>query len=186
MSVRLPSRSRRRGLCAAPAEVPPRLFVAVWPPPRVVEQLAALPRPDEPGVRWTAPGRWHVTLRFLGTVDVDEASRRLVRIHASPTEARFGPRVARLGRNVVVVPVAGLDALVAAVISATADLGEPPDPRPFAGHVTLARLRHRAACGVTGHEIAGSWPVTAVELVASELHPDGARYTTVARRELIG
>lgn len=163
-----------------------RLFVAVWPPSGIVEQLAALPRPDEPGVRWTAPEQWHVTLRFLGATDVDEARRRLERVDAPPTDAQLGPRVARLGRHVVAVPVTGLDDLARVVTEATDDLGDPPDPRPFAGHITLARLKHRSACGVAGPAVSGSWPVTAVDLVRSDLHPDGSRYTTVARHELTG
>ena len=36
-----------------------RLFVAVWPPDDVVAELAALPRPDQPGLRWTTPDQWH-------------------------------------------------------------------------------------------------------------------------------
>ena len=39
--------------------------------------------------------------------------------------------------------------LAAAVRAVTEGIGDPPD-RPFVGHLTLARLRDRAACGVTG------------------------------------
>ena len=49
-----------------------RLFVAVWPPADVVTRVAALPRPDVAGLRWTAPDHWHVTLRFLGSVPAAE------------------------------------------------------------------------------------------------------------------
>ncbi|MDQ1444823.1 MAG: hypothetical protein QOI20_1287, partial [Acidimicrobiaceae bacterium] len=52
----------------APAAAP-RLFVAVWPRPEVVDALARLPRPDVPGLRWTGPDHWHVTLVFLGASD---------------------------------------------------------------------------------------------------------------------
>jgi 2'-5' RNA ligase len=83
---------------------------------------------------------------------------------------------------VVVVPVRGLDAVAAAVVAATAGVGEPPDPRPFTGHVTIARLRlrHRPACRVAGQPIADRFPVDELHLVRSELHPHGARYATVA------
>ena len=46
-----------------------RLFVAVWPPEEVGDVLAGLSRPDLPGVRWTAPERLLVTVRFLGDCD---------------------------------------------------------------------------------------------------------------------
>ena len=50
-----------------------RLFVAVWPPDEVLEELRALPRKDERGVRFVHPDSWHITLRFLGDADPDQA-----------------------------------------------------------------------------------------------------------------
>ena len=114
-----------------------RLFVAVWPPEEVVARLAALPRPDQPGVRWTTRDQWHVTLRFLGEADPADAAGRLARAVLEPAAARLGPRVGTLGAEIVAVPVAGLDDLAAA---ADAVLDDPPDRR-FRGHVTLARVR---------------------------------------------
>jgi len=157
----------------------PRLFVAVWPPPDVVTALHSLPRPDEPGVRWVPAERWHVTLRFLGDASIGEVSEALDRAHLPGATAVLGPVVSRLGLDAVVVPVAGLDRLAAAVTHATAALGRPPDPRPFAGHLTLARLRHRAACGIAGSPVHGSFGVTEVALVESGNDGDGLRYTTV-------
>jgi 2'-5' RNA ligase len=166
--------------------VAPRLFIAAYPPTAIIDQLAALPRPAEPGVRWTIEAQWHVTLRFLGPADVEAAERRLAEIDVASPTARIGPQVAGLGRHAVVAPVGGLDDLADAVRTATADIGQPPDQRPFVGHITLARLKHRSTCGLAGHPLAGSWTVSEVELVASQLHPDGARHTMVARRSLGG
>src|SRR4051812_28340278 len=45
-----------------------RLFIAVWPPAELTARVAGLRRPDVPGLRWTSPEQWHVTLRFLGSV----------------------------------------------------------------------------------------------------------------------
>lgn len=157
-----------------------RLFVAAWPSPEILDLVATLPRPHERGVRWTRRDQWHVTLRFLGNAAVDEAADALARLDAPACTAVVGPQVARLGRFVVVVPVAGLDELAAAVSDVTAEVGEPPDPRPFAGHLTVARLRNRAACGLTGTPITGSFPVTEVHLVRSDNGPDGSHYETVS------
>ena len=78
------------------------------------------------------------------------------------------------------MPVGGLDALAAAVGAATAELGERPRRR-FVGHLTLARLHRRAAMPeVLGALVDGAFDVTAVALVQSRLHPDGARYETLA------
>ena len=176
-----------------------RLFVAARPPEEVRAALERLPRPVEPGVRWVPPDQWHVTLRFLGDADADEVLEALTEptVHDAPgsecprslrgwasgagaISAVLGPVVSRLGRDVVVLPVRGLDDLARSVVDATAHLGTPPDPRGFAGHLTLARLRHRAACGVAGARFTARWDVEELELVSSELAPDGARHTVLA------
>jgi 2'-5' RNA ligase len=91
-----------------------------------------------------------------------------------------------LGRSTVVVPVAGLDQLAAATIEATAEVGVPPDPRPFTGHLTIARLKGRAACGVAGQPFRATFPVREIHLVRSHLDSSGARYEVVASRQLPG
>lgn len=161
-----------------------RLFVAVWPPDDVLDLIEALPRPDEPGVRYTRRAQWHVTLRFLGTAPIDEARAAFDTIVGEPATAELGPAVSRLSRSIVVVPVHGLDDLAAATVAATRDVGEPPDPRPFVGHITLARLRGRPACRVAGHRIRAAFRVDEVHLVRSDLRPDGAVYETIATRPL--
>lgn len=157
-----------------------RLFVAVRPPPEVLDVVATLPRPDEAGARWVPPAQWHITLRFFGDADPDEAADVLRRVPgalgaaADGIEAVLGPAVSRLGRSVVCIPVAGLDGLAAAVRDATATIGEPVDPRPFAGHLTLARLRGRGSCGLAGTRVSARFAVREVELVASTLGSAGA------------
>jgi 2'-5' RNA ligase len=162
-----------------------RLFVAVWPPPDVVATLAALPRFETAGLRWSAADKWHVTLRFLGSVP--DASPVIAAVGdavagLAPVPVRIGPAVALLGRGVVMVPVAGLDEVAGAVVRATAALGEAPDQRPFRGHITLARLRSRArlAAGAVGAPLAGGWTGGSVTVVRSHLGPDGARYERLA------
>lgn len=155
----------------------PRLFVAAWPPPDVVGRLAALPCDDE-NVRWVPPGRWHVTLRFLGDADLDAATSALERVDATRATVTLGPRVSLLGGTVVVVPAAGLDRIAAAVADATAGIGTADEARPFHGHLTLGRLRRPGLCRLVGHPVDGEFPVEELTLVRSETHPDGARYTT--------
>jgi RNA 2',3'-cyclic 3'-phosphodiesterase len=157
-----------------------RLFVAVWPPESVLDDVERLPRPPQSGVRWTTRDQWHVTLRFFGEADVDEAVAALSTIDARPADAVMGPRARRLGASVVVLPVAGLDEIAAAVVAATAHVGRPSEDRPFHGHLTLARLRDRTKIDLRLLECASTWPASSVALVESRLHPHGARYTTVA------
>src|SRR5438445_10975988 len=65
----------------------PRLFVAVWLPEHVLDLVAALPRPDVEGLRWTSRDQWHVTLRFFGNVELDDAVAALQRAAAESTTA---------------------------------------------------------------------------------------------------
>lgn len=161
-----------------------RLFVAVWPSAEARELLGALPRPAVPGLRWSTPDQWHVTLRFLGEADPDEVRAALAAVEGTgPAEARLGPATARFGNRVLHVPVDGLDRLAASVVAATGHLGRPPEGRPFRGHVTLARPVGRGRPDLrplVGTPLAASWPVASVALVASRLRPAGAVYETEA------
>jgi len=162
-----------------------RLFVAAWPTPDVRSALEALPRPAEPGVRWVPPEQWHVTLRFLGEADPGEVAEALGALRTDPATATLGPAVSRLGRAVICVPVHGLEGLAAAVTTATGQVGEPPDPRPFTGHLTLARLGRRGSCRLAGHRIDAEMPATSIDLVASHLTHDGPSYEVIQTVQLV-
>jgi len=159
-----------------------RLFVAVWPSDEVLDTIAALPRPDTKNLRWTTRDQWHVTMRFLGRVeDPEEAIEALRGVRADCCEAVLGGEVKRLGSRVLMIPVEGVEAVGKAVIEVTAKVGEPPEDRPFKGHLTLARARGRVDFKpLTGQAILGRWPVREVTLVESRLNPKGARYETIA------
>jgi 2'-5' RNA ligase len=165
-----------------------RLFVAVWPPSDVADVLADLPRPEVSGVRWTTPGQWHVTLRFLGQVaadGLDEVTDTFGRIDVGSTglaSAEMGPATACLGHGILQVPVQGLDELARATVDSTAGVGQPPDDRPFHGHLTLARARGRRGDlrRLRGTPLAARWKVAELTLVASTPHRDGSRYEVVA------
>ncbi|MFT3853628.1 MAG: RNA 2',3'-cyclic phosphodiesterase [Ilumatobacteraceae bacterium] len=157
-----------------------RLFVAVWPLEEVVEELCALRRKDQRGVRFVRPDRWHVTLRFLGEADAGAVADALDRAPLAPTEAVLGPAVDVLADRALVVPVAGLDELAATVTEATRHLGDPPPRRRFVGHLTLARLKPYAHLPTTlGAPVSTSFPVDEIALVQSRLDPAGARYETL-------
>jgi 2'-5' RNA ligase len=160
-----------------------RLFVAAWLPGHVLEAVAALDRPEAPGVRWTGPEHWHVTLRFLGDAEPAEAEAALAGLSVAPAVAEVGPAVRRLGRGVLMLPVRGLDDVAAAVAAATDGVGQPPEDRRFKGHVTLARLRDRAKPpkGVVGTPFSASFPLSEITLVQSHLGQGPARYETLAR-----
>lgn len=159
-----------------------RMFLAVRPPADVVDALAALPRPHEPGVRWAAIDSWHLTVRFFPRVraaDVVAAVEQVLPM--PPATVTLGPAVSRLSLAVV-VPAAGLDHLADAVRRACAGLDEEDPDRPFRGHLTLGRVRtRRHQCSLDGRPVTGAFPATALELVDSVPgpHGQGHRHTVV-------
>jgi 2'-5' RNA ligase len=165
-----------------------RLFVAAWPPPAVVGRLALLERPGAPGLRWTTEDQWHVTLRFFGDIggdEVDGVKDALGHLASDeqigPLIAVAGPAVSRLGSSVLCVPVSGLDGLAASIGRLTAHIGAPAGSRGFHGHLTLARLKAGAPAPLANVAFSADWPVDEVTLVASSLHPGGARYEVISR-----
>lgn len=152
-----------------------RLFVAIWPPPEVIDALDALPRPGTPGVRWSTPDQWHVTLRFLGTVeDVAVVHDALSAVSHPPVDVVAGPATARLGSGVLMVPVGGVDSLAEALPM--------PMDRPFTGHLTVARARSRSSIprSLEGTPFAASWRASSFSLVRSQTRPSGAVYEDLA------
>src|SRR5262249_47107566 len=119
-----------------------RLFVAVTPPPEVLDELEAAVAPLRsscPGLRWTGRQNWHVTLAFLGQVDdavVDKLAptRAAAARKASASRVSLGPGGCfPEGRPLANVLWVGLDEgadfvskLAASVGEAAADAGAPP------------------------------------------------------------
>ena len=126
----------------------PRLFTALVPPPEVRAALASA-RGGLVGARWSEPEDYHLTLRFIGDVDVATANEIADALDGLP-------------RGPVRVDFEGLSwfggdkprAIVAkakpapALVDLAADherrmrrVGLAPETRVFTPHVTLARLR---------------------------------------------
>jgi 2'-5' RNA ligase len=157
-----------------------RLFVAAWPDAETVAALHALPQGAAPGERRVAPANWHVTLRFVGDAEAAEVTALLDGAPLPRSTAVLGPRVERLDRRQVVVPVDGVDLLAAAVARATMVVGEPARHR-FTGHLTVARLGRDGSSDLVGTPFSSIFEVEQIALVSSELTPDGPVYSTVAR-----
>jgi 2'-5' RNA ligase len=159
----------------------------------VLAAVGALERPELPVVRWTREEAWHVTLRFLGAVAPDAVAGVATALEEvgslAPVVAELGPATRRLGRSVLVLPVAGLEGVAAAVDEALAGVGVAPEDRPFRGHLTVARARGRASVPreLAGAPLAARWVVDEVALVESTLQgARGSRYTVLERVPLEG
>ncbi|MGH3371541.1 MAG: RNA 2',3'-cyclic phosphodiesterase [Nocardioidaceae bacterium] len=132
-----------------------RMFVALIPPERVLEDLGEFLEPRQeaqPGFRWTAPDQWHVTLAFMAQVEdrcLDDLFARLARGAARRTPFTVGvagggafPNPARAK-----VLYAGLDVgnaeelrrLATGARAAASKAGAETDGGRFHPHLTLAR-----------------------------------------------
>jgi 2'-5' RNA ligase len=133
-----------------------RLFVAVPVPPEALDACRTLidgvrRGPAGRGARWVRTENLHLTLRFLGDTPADrvpavaEAVRRaagggrafevrLAGAGAFPSSGR--PRALWLG---IVQGAPELGAIASALESPLAELGWPPEDRPFRPHLTVAR-----------------------------------------------
>ncbi len=157
-----------------------RLFVAIWPPEELLERLADIERPKDPGVKWVPQDNLHITLRFLGDADVDEVVERLDDVLLPRTNAALGPALDLRAERSIVLPVAGVDDLAEVVEQAVRGVGTANERRRFVGHLTLARLAKRARPDRSvGRLFDASFEVDEIALVASTLTERGSIYETV-------
>jgi len=170
------------------------------------ELQAQLKSGGQTSIKWVDPYSIHLTLKFLGSVDGDKISPITAAMEeAARGIAPFSLKVEGLGafpdlRRVQVVwvgmggEVDKLARLQQRLESGLAGLGFAPENRRFSPHLTLARVRDRAALDErerlgeliagTKSEIAYSLPVAAVSLMKSQLTREGAIYSRISTAEL--
>ena len=180
-----------------------RVFVAVGISAEAREQLIdaveRIRRDIPQGIQWANPDGMHLTLKFLGnipsasvgplleclepvTAEFDAFPLQLDGLGMFPNRRK--PRVLWAG---VAGGLAALAHLQQTAESAITALGYPREQRPFRPHVTLGRPRRNvpdaqlARIGAAVSALAPpppvGWQVESVEVMQSELHPTGARYT---------
>jgi 2'-5' RNA ligase len=178
-----------------------RLFVAIAPPPAVLDELDTLAAPlraHRPDLRWTSREAWHVTLAFLGQVDESAAARLLPRLERAAWRHRVFP-IAFSGAGAFPVPGranvlwsglsgdrAALAHLAESVTAGATRAGAPPPDkgRRFQPHLTLARCRMPADVTELVAALADfsgqSWTADRVHLVRSRLGAtEQPRYSTL-------
>lgn len=182
-----------------------RVFVAVGLSSEAREQLVdavdRIRQQAPEGIQWADPSGMHLTLKFMGNIPLEDVAPLLDCL--KPVAAGHPPfalELAGLGMfpnrhkpRVLWAGVGGdLDALSRLQRdseSAITALGHPPEERPFRPHITLGRprrtvsdtYRSRVGAVVSGltplEEV--RWQVDSIEVMQSELHPSGARYTVL-------
>ena len=179
-----------------------RAFFAIALPDatqRVVgERIARLAAaPEGRRVRWVRPEGLHVTLRFLGNVPVDRvapladaahdllAARSDFTISFGPPEGFPDPRRPRVVAAQA-EPCAPLASVAARLDELACEFGLPAERRRFRPHLTLGRVRGAPRWWARDETPLPSVSADAVVLLRSDLAPDGARYTPLARCPLGG
>jgi 2'-5' RNA ligase len=183
-----------------------RLFVAIPMPEAVRNQIIGVQQElqrlvSREAVRWTKPEQFHLTLRFLGEVPVERVpslqeavntvclgspARRLRAQGIGFFPNARSPRVIWVGINDGGRHLADLQKKIE---NAIRRFTEEPGGENFAGHVTLGRFKHfkRQEIGkltvraqAMKDQEFGEWTAQEIEIIRSELSPEGARYTSLA------
>jgi len=127
----------------------PRLFSALEIPRDAAMSLSLL-RGGLPGARWIDVENYHLTLRFFGDIEghvADEIANALDRVRRPSFDLNlsgvgvFGSKKPH-SLYAAVAHSPELFGLQGEIERICQRLGLPADPRKFAPHVTLARLRH--------------------------------------------
>ena len=171
-----------------------RLFIALRPPEDMAEALLDTMEGIS-GASWQDADNLHVTLRFIGEVDRHTAADVETALE-SLTFAPFPVAISGVGHFegnkrpkaiwARVAPDPRLDELQMRVEMACRRAGLRPETRKFVPHVTLARLN--SGSGMIddwllrhGTLRLGPWTVDRVSLYESDLTPNGAIYSEVAK-----
>jgi 2'-5' RNA ligase len=162
-----------------------RLFLALWPSPRLRKALLE----HQEAWRWppraslVRPEKLHLTLHFIGNVPRDRVALFIKELEVPflPFTLDFGPP--ELWHSGVAVlqpkaPPAGLQRLHDALGQALQQLELPVESREFRPHITLAR-RASGSLAPTDKPVL-HWPVRSYVLVESRPEP-ASRYRLLKR-----
>lgn len=183
-----------------------RAFVAIDLPDSVRSSLAAAQQTLKSygfRVKWVRPQSIHLTLKFLGNIEVaqadavvdamTQAAKGCATMALAPSGLGVFPNARR--PRVLWVGIGGqldrLKDLQQALEAQLADVGFPKESRPFKGHLTLGRVkgkiaapRLQAALADLGTFEADSFEANQIILFKSQLQSSGAVYTKVAEVNL--
>ena len=175
----------------------PRLFTGLEIPPDLARELSYM-RGGLSGARWIDEENYHITLRFIGDIDVataHEICALLGRIHRGAFDVTldglgyFGgdkPR-AIVARAHSASPLLELQAEQERLMRR---IGIAPEPRKFIPHVTLARLRAASTravadfLGARGHFFGRSFRAERFVLFSSRDSVGGGPYVVEAEYPL--
>ena len=166
-----------------------RLFLALWPTPKVRQQIHQLSRliiPVTTGKILPAEN-WHITLIFIGNFD-SAAKPCIQQVAAGVAANRFSLSLERLGywpKNQILwlgasqTPSALLE-LVSNLSAGLPNCGYRPEQRSFQTHLTLMRKARLTSKTLPAIQPI-TWQVKDFCLVRSITYSSGASYQVIAR-----
>jgi len=183
-----------------------RLFVAIEVPATVRTEMAKAQHclrqtVAETSARWTRPEQFHLTLRFLGSVDAASTEPLLDSLGAAcQSIPAFQLRSSRIGffpnRKAPRVVWAGVQdnenqllKLHATVEEATSSFTAEKAEERFTGHITFGRLKglHRSEVNVLTKAAEnlsatsfGEWTAREIHLIRSDISSRGAEHISLA------
>lgn len=186
-----------------------RSFIAIELPDELKAKLGQLKARLQSGrytwVKWVDLDSIHLTLKFLGSITtdrtggiiraMDEAAQAVPPFHLEIKDLGVFPNLKRV--QIVWVGISGeidkLGQLQQRIESNLAPLGFASESRPFAPHLTLARLRNQASPDerqgfgqlIAGTRFeAGTIKVDAISLMRSQLTRTGAIHSRISSSRL--
>lgn len=156
-------------------------------------------KPIWKGVRWERPEKFHITLKFLGYVD-DSGIGRVARITEEAVRTLHPMRMRLKGAGCF--PSVERPRIVCFCLEENGDgdlgkaqsrierglttLGYAPESRPFTPHITVGRVKRKAA------SLRGTLPsmddveflIKDITVIRSDTLPEGSQYTTLNTFEL--
>ncbi len=178
-----------------------RTFVCIEIPESIlarIDRLQANLRQIDAQVSWTSPSNIHLTLKFLGNVEVSRIKRIGLAIERAasnirPFEIEVGsagcfpsprkPRVLWVGISVVPEP---LKLLYVEIERELGREGFPPETRAFSPHLTIGRIRTPHNSALLGATLIATgftpqaFETSEVVVMRSDLKPTGLIYTRQA------
>ena len=183
-----------------------RTFISVELPQEIhdtLKQLQDVLKVPMPDVRWTKSSNIHLTLKFLGDVEVSRIDTISVALADIARQfSSFTMNLAGIGafpnsrkpRIVWVGIEKGANELVSMakqIEDAMKKLGFPREKRSFRPHLTVGRIRHLEHPTIMTKALEksavgglGDFTVQQVSLIKSQLDPAGSIYTTLSEAPL--
>lgn len=181
-----------------------RLFIAIHLPDTVMDYLTGVIenlKPLDPNIKWVHPANLHLTLKFLGETPDDkleEIRQHLSLIHQQDIKLSFkglgcfpnivNPKVLWIGLS---GDIPALVKLSRDVDKKMAKCGFKKEKRPFAPHITLARIKNNISEELK-REILNQTKIEyddfickRFSLIESQLTPKGSIYTDIEQYPLL-